>query len=267
MTQTSPIKKKPTILLTNDDGIHAPGLKHLWNALKDHCDLIIFAPSSEKSASGVSVTLRDPLKVSPIQWEENTPAWHVSGTPADCVRMATSVILEKKPDLIVSGINRGANSGRNILYSGTVGGVIEGIMRQIPGIALSCEDFDNPHYSHFEPHIFTLVEYLLNQPLPKGTFLNVNFPSCYKSDHKGYCFARQGHGYYKEKPQKGNHPEGWSYYWMGGGWEEHEEHEESDVHLLRQGFITIVPVHVYELTDLAIFHERKAHFSKSPHMN
>lgn len=254
---------KPTILLTNDDGIHAPGLKHLWSSLKDHFDLYIFAPATEKSGVGASVTLRDPLHVTPVKWENETPAWQVTGTPADCVRMATSVVLKKKPDLILSGINKGANSGRNVLYSGTVGGVIDGVLRGIPGIAFSCEDFEEPNYLYFEPYIVPLALYLLQNPLSHGTFLNVNFPSSFKSDHKGFRFARQGMAYYREKPVQGNHPDGWSYYWMGGDWAESiEEHEESDVRLLREGYITVVPVSVQELTDLQVFHDRKEHFAK-----
>lgn len=257
----SPPAQRPTVLLTNDDGIRAPGIKHLWNALKDHCNLYIFAPASEKSGVGLAVTLRDPIHVRPVHWEENTPAWEVTGTPADCVRMATHVILKKRPDLIVSGINQGANSGRNVLYSGTVGGVIDGTMKGIPGIALSCEDYAEPNYAHFESHIPSLVHYLLAHPLPQGSFLNVTFPSAYKSDHKGLKFARQGLGYYQGNPIQGTHPDGVPYYWMGGIWAEAEEHEESDVHLLRQGYITVVPVHVQELTDLKAFEERKEHFS------
>ena len=252
--------RKPTVLLTNDDGIHAPGLKHLWNSLKDHCDLYICAPATEKSGVGLSVTLREPLHISPVKWEDDTPAWQVTGTPADCVRMATNIILKRHPDLIVSGINKGANSGRNVLYSGTVGGVIDGALRGIPGIALSCEDFYNPNYNHFEPHVISLVDYLLAHPLAQGTFLNVNFPSIYEAAHLGLRFARQGLGYYKENPTQGSHPDGWNYYWMGGVWSEEDEHEESDVRLLREGYITVVPVYVQDLTDLKVFYDRKEHF-------
>ncbi len=252
--------KKPIILLTNDDGINAPGLKHLWNALRELCDLFIVAPSSEKSGAGLSLTLRDPLHIEPVSWEDKTPAWKVSGTPADCVRMATHALLPHAPDLVISGINKGANSGRTLLYSGTVGGAIEGVMHNIPSIALSCEDFYEPRYHFFEPEIFPLIEYILNHPLPKGSLLNVTFPSAYEASHKGYCLARQGLGYYKESPLKGTHPEGREYYWMGGDWESCDEHEESDVSLLQKGYITAVPVHIRELTDQAFLNERKKHF-------
>jgi len=252
--------KKPTVLLTNDDGIWAPGLRHLWNALKDTCDIYIAAPSIEKSGMGTAVTLNDPIHIKSVSWPEGTPAWEVSGTPADCVRMALNALLPKPIDAILSGINRGENSGRNIFYSGTIGGVIDGAIRNIPGIAFSCQDYDDPSYEHFEPCIFPLLDYLLKHPLPGGSFLNVNFPSQYKTTHKGYRLARQGMGYYKEDPLKGTHPEGKTYYWMGGLWKEHEEHEESDVALLRQGYITVVPIQTHELTDLKTLQERKHHF-------
>ena len=200
--------KKPVILLTNDDGIWAEGLKHLWLSLKDQYDLRIVAPAKEQSGMATAVTLSVPLDIEPVLWENQAQAWQVSGTPADCVRMATRILLKEAPDFIVSGINRGANSGRNILFSGTVGGVIEGAMRNIPGIAFSCEDFDHPNYEHFQEQIPLLVAYSLKNPLPQGSFLNVTFPSKHKSDHKGCYLARQGMSFYRENPLKALHPEG-----------------------------------------------------------
>lgn len=252
--------QKPTVLITNDDGIHAPGLKHLWMGLKDFCNVVIVAPSLEQSGVGVCVTLRNPLHIERVKWDEETTAWQVAGTPADCVRLATNVLLTTPPDLIVSGINRGGNSGRNILYSGTVGGVIDGAIKGIPGIAFSCEDQTHPEFQHFENQIFPLVNYLLSHPLPHGNFLNVTFPSNHKNLHKGYRLARQGMGHYKEKPLKGIHPEGKDYYWMGCDWQEYDEHEESDVSLLKEGYITAVPVQVVELTNQELLSNRKHHF-------
>jgi 5'-nucleotidase len=253
------IEKKLKILVTNDDGIEAPGLKALWEALVDVADLYILAPSSEKSGVGLGITIRDPIHIQEVAWERGTKAWKVSGTPADCVRMGMSVILDFLPDLIVSGINRGANSGRNVLYSGTIGGIIEGTLRNVPGIAFSCVDFANPDYKMTQPLIYPLVKHLIEHPLPQGTLLNVNFPDTQKI--LGVKFARQGRGYWIEDPDQRVHPEGHSYFWHGGKWFEHDENEESDVHLLKQGFATAVPIHVSELTDLKLFHERKADFN------
>ena len=250
---------KPRILLVNDDGIFAPGLKHLWRAVVDFADVTIVAPDAERSGAGSSLTLKDPIHIDAVKWESNTPAWKVTGTPADCVRLAISVILDEKPDLILSGINKGSNSGRTLLYSGTVGGVIEGVMRDIPGVAFSSGEFDNPNYALAEKHIPTVVHHLLEHPLPTGTLLNVNFPESV-SAIKGFKLARQGRGYWMEDPDHRLHPEGHSYYWLGGKWADHEEGEESDVALLKQGYMTAVPVHIHELTHHAFLESRKSSF-------
>jgi 5'-nucleotidase len=252
--------KKPKILITNDDGIDAPGLRFLWEALIDVADLYIIAPATEKSGAGLGITIRDPIHIQPIDWEKGTKAWKITGTPADCIRMGMSVILNSPPDLIVSGINRGANSGRNVLYSGTIGGVIEGVLRNVPGIAFSCADFVNPDYKKVQHLIYPLVKHLFENPLPHGTLLNVNFPDV--QEIRGLKLARQGKGFWIEDPAHRIHPEGHSYFWHGGKWNEHEEDEESDVHLLKQGFATAVPIHISELTDLKLFNERKSHFNR-----
>jgi 5'-nucleotidase len=250
--------RKPRILIVNDDGIHAPGLKHLWQAVKEIGDVSIIAPATEKSGVGLSITIYSPLHIEQIAWEENTPAWKVTGTPADCVRLGTSVILDEKPDLIVSGINKGSNSGRTALFSGTVGGVIEGSLRNIPGVAFSCESFDNPDYGITQPHIRKIVTHLLDHPMPKGTVLNVNFPN--HSEFKGFKLARQGKGYWIESPDARKHPDGYTYYWLGGEWGHHDEEAESDVFLLSEGYITAVPIHVDELTDHHFLKTQKQHF-------
>lgn len=254
------MKKKPRILITNDDGIYAMGIRHLWHALKDVADLSIVAPVSEKSGSGLGITIQDPLHIHTVEWENQTPAWKVSGTPADCIRLALSVILDHVPDLIVSGINRGANSGRNVLYSGTVGGVIEGVLRNVPGVAFSCSDFDKPDYVMAEKFIAPLVHYVLDHPLTPGTLLNVNIPTV--ASVKGVKLASQGRGYWIESPDQRMHPEGRPYYWLGGKWNDVEEDSESDVALLKEGYVTAVPIHVHELTDHALLKSRKTAFDK-----
>jgi 5'-nucleotidase len=251
--------RKPRILITNDDGISATGLKNLWESLVDAVDVCIIAPATEKSAVGLGITIRDPIQIQSVEWEKGTPAWKVTGTPADCIRMGMSVLLDYKPDLIVSGINRGSNSGRNVLYSGTIGGVIEGALRDVPGIAFSCVDFENPNYKRTQQMILPLVHYIIEHPLPQGTILNVNFPDT--EEILGLKMAKQGRGFWIESPDRRLHPEGHLYYWLGGKWNEHDEHEESDVHLLKKGYAAAVPIHVSELTDHAHFEEKKEHFN------
>lgn len=250
---------KPKILITNDDGIHSPGIKYLWEALKDVADLTIVAPSDEKSASGLSITIRNPLTVKPVKWEGNTDAWSVSGTPADCVKLALSQYLISPPDLIVSGINPGSNAGRNFLYSGTVGGVIEGIMHDIPGIAFSTVSFPNPDYHVCVPYIQKFVNYVLQNPMKPGTLLNVNFPK--SKNPLGIKLTRQGSGMWMENPERRTHPtEGHHYFWIGQKEYRSDEPEDSDTFWLEKDYITAVPAHVAELTDHQILEQRKSAF-------
>lgn len=239
---------KPLFLITNDDGIHAPGLRHLWKAICEFADAVIVAPQVEKSGCGLGITWTKPLHIHPVPWEGNTPAWCINGTPADCIKMALAVLLERQPTMILSGVNRGSNAGRTVLYSGTVGGVIEGALRGIPGIAFSFSDFDVPPSSATEKFILPLIQHFLQHPLPPGTLLNVNFPYNCKEGVKGLKMAKQGRSYWKESPDRRIHPEGAPYYWLGGAWGAVEEDNTSDVYFLDQGYVTAVPIHVGELT-------------------
>ena len=241
------MSKRPFILITNDDGIHAPGIRHLWEAVHEFADLAIVAPHSEKSGSGMSITWTRPLVVQEISWE--CPAWSITGTPADCVKMALSVLLNKKPDMIISGVNKGSNAGRTVLYSGTIGGVIEGSLKDIPGIAFSFSDLEIPPLSVTKKYIYPIIRHFLQNPLANGSIINVNFPYNAKSIIKGFKLTRQGRGCWLEAPDKRTHPEGMHYYWLGGKWTSTNEDPESDVFWLDQGFVTGVPIHVGELTD------------------
>lgn len=248
---------RPFLLITNDDGIYAPGIKHLWQAVHEYADLAIVAPQIEKSGSGLSITWTKPLKIQQVPWEMETPAWYVNGTPADCVKMALSAILERKPDIVISGINNGSNAGRTALYSGTVGGAIEAALKNIPGIAFSFSDLEIPPLSLTKPYIFPLVQHFLKHPLPSGTILNVTFPFQCKKGVKGFRLAKQGLGYFIEAPDRRLHPEGAPYYWLGGKWCHFEEEADSDVALLSQGYITGVPLHIGQLTDHGVYQKHR----------
>lgn len=255
---------KPFILVTNDDGILAPGIKVLGKALSQckKFDVVIVAPIHEKSGSGLAISLAKPLQIRKFSWKnDEIQAWSINGTPADCVKMALSVILSKTPDLIVSGINKGANYGRSIFYSGTVGGVIEGVIRNIPGIAFSSENFENPKFEIYEKFIPGIVEHFLSHPLSNGSFINVTFPSLYKGETQGFKMARQAKGVWIENPEKRIHPlEGHAYYWLGGTWKEFEEKQDTDIALLKRGYITAVPLHVNDLTDEVLLQKHKTFF-------
>lgn len=255
--------KRPHILITNDDGIHAPGIRHLWNSLREVADLTIVAPATEQSAVGLAITIRSPLRIDKVEWPDNANVWSVNGTPADCIKLALHAVVDKRPDLIVSGINRGTNAGRNILYSGTIAGVIEGVMHDIPGVAFSCRDFINTDYKAVEQYVPHIVGHALEHPLPVGTFLNVNFPSTAIHGIKGFKMARQGKEYWSEDPDKRSHPaEGHAYYWIGGKLAEYDEHEDSDITWLKKGYIAAVPVQIHELTNHHELNARREHFEK-----
>lgn len=257
------MKKRPTILLSNDDGIHAPGLMSLWKALKaaDIGDLIVIAPAEERSGMGVAITWTRPMQVRQVSHFEETPAWSVDGNPADCIKLGSTVILKKSPpDFIVSGINAGSNAGRNVLHSGTVGAVIEGVFRGIPGMAISCEDDKNPNYHVAEKSIGLLLEYLIEHPLPAGSFLNVNYPKIALDDVKGFKLARQGRGRWIENPSLHKETVQGPEYWLGGVHDGAIEDEDCDITYLKEGYMTAVPIHVYEMTDMHELRQRQVHF-------
>ena len=254
---------RPHILITNDDGIHAPGIRHLWNSLKDHADITIVAPATEQSAVGLGITIRQPLRIEKNEYFDNTNAWSITGTPADCVKMAFSVLLETPPDFVVSGINRGTNAGRNVLYSGTVAAAIEGVMHDVPSLAFSCCDYIDPGFHFAEKYTATILQHIVEHPLPKGTLLNVNFPHKMSNGIQGFKMTRQGKEFWAENPDMRYHPaENQSYYWLGAKINQFEEEEDSDISWLRQGYVTAVPVHIGELTDHHQRQARRDHFEQ-----
>jgi 5'-nucleotidase len=254
---------RPFFLITNDDGIEATGLQHLWQAVQSFADCAIVAPDNDQSGCGVAITSARPLVVNQVPWEGTTSAWRVNGTTVDCVKMGLSVLLNKRrPDLILSGVNRGSNAGRAILSSGTVGGVIEGAMREIPGIAFSFFDFDFPPVGSVERSLRAIIQYFLNSHPPIGTFLNVTLPQDCQKGIKGFRMARQGRGYWTEKFDRRVHPEGVPYYWLGGQWSEHVEEPNSEVALLREGYLTAVPIHVGEWTHRAFLDQHQELFKE-----
>lgn len=256
--------RKPRILITNDDGIHAPGIRYLCNAVKHFATVTIAAPASEQSGVGMAMTFRDPLRIEEMPWRDVSAAWSVSGTPTDCVKMALSTLMNEPPDLIISGINRGSNAGRNLLYSGTVAGVIEGINHDVPGIAFSCVEYRDPNYAEAEQYIAAITQHMLMHPLPKGTLLNVNFPSHKKGKMLGVKLTRQGQEFWAEKPEKRNHPDNeFHYYWLGARIAQFDEIEDCDISWLSKGYAAAVPVHVGELTDHHHLRNHKDHFEKA----
>ena len=264
MDQTKHEGRRPHLLLTNDDGLYAPGISCLWKALHaaDFADISLVAPAVERSGCGVSITWDRPVHIQKVDWEEGLPAWSVDGSPADCVKLGTRLLVDRPPDLIVSGINAGSNAGRNVLHSGTVGAVVEGLFRGIPGVALSCENGQKPNFHVAKKYVASVVQYVLDHPQPEGTFLNVNFPEVAQESVKGFRLTRQGRGRWSEDPKLHRDHEAGSSWWIGGKPEELDESPDCDIALMRKGYMTAVPIHVHEMTDRKVFEERADSFEK-----
>ncbi len=238
---------KPLLLISNDDGIHAPGIRALWEALHATSlwELVLVAPSSERSGAGASITCDRPIHIQPVDWPDQTAAWAVDGTPADCVKLGERVILQQRPDLVVSGINAGSNAGRNVLHSGTVGATIEASFRGIPGVAFSCENNSSPNFHAAKEYIVPIVQYLLAHRLPPGVIVNVNVPDV--PDIQGIRWTKQGKGRWVESPCLHLHTRSGPTYFLGGMPEEHDD-EEGDVAWMRKGYVAAVPIYVNDLT-------------------
>ena len=230
----------PIILVTNDDGVHAPGIIALSNAMVALGKTYIVAPDRERSAAGHSLTLHRPLKAENIR--ENV--FSINGTPTDCVTLGINKLLPQKPDLVVSGINRGANLGDDITYSGTVSAAIEGTIFGIPSIAFSLIS-DKQYYYETASFLATkIASYVLEHSLPFDTLLNVNVPNIPRQQIKGIKITRQGKRIYENSIQETFNPWGEKYYWIGGGRTFWEHGDEADMEAVQQNYVSITPIHL-----------------------
>ena len=240
--------KKPKILLTNDDGIYSKGIYALWEAMNEIGEVTVLAPNTEKSAVGHSITISDPIRIEPCTRHGNFKGYAVNGTPADCVKIAIGSFLDKKPDIVVSGINVGANVGANILYSGTVSAAAEGTMLGVPSIAFSLNTFKANNYELSKEVVVKMTKNVLDQGLPKGTLLNVNIPNCEISECNGYKVTSQGDEYFLDDLEKREDPRGRIYYWMNGELINNDTSNEQDGYAIANNWISVTPIQ-YKLTD------------------
>lgn len=237
--------------MTNDDGVYAEGLQALRRALEKEpwAEVYVVAPERERSASSHAITLHKPLYVTPIRLEgARGPIWSVSGTPADCTKIGVLALLENKPDLVVSGINRGSNVGTDVLYSGTVSAAIEGAILGIPSIAVSLATFEDADYHFAAAFTVTVIDRIRQEGLAAGTLLNINIPPIDGSLVAGVAVTRLGVRYYTDVFHPRKDPRGRTYYWLAGEVVTGEEDPETDVGALAQNLITITPLHL-RLTD------------------
>ncbi|MDP3028142.1 MAG: 5'/3'-nucleotidase SurE [Deltaproteobacteria bacterium] len=238
------------ILLTNDDGIHAKGLHALYDVLAPHYMVSVVAPESEQSAVGHAITLLNPLRVREIRLNKNFLGLAVSGTPADCVKIAINEILDTPPDIVLSGINLGANVGINVLYSGTVSAATEGAILGIPSIAVSLNTFKDPDFSFAAHFIRKLIRRVTELELNPATLLNVNIPAVPPEDIRGIALTRQGISRFVERFDKRIDPRDNVYYWQAGETHFIREGKDIDTWALSRNLISITPLH-FDLTNHA----------------
>lgn len=239
---------KPLILISNDDGFEAKGIKALVGMVKDFGDVIVCAPESGRSGSSRAFTM-DVLRLNHVSTEDNVQTWSCSGTPVDCVKMAYSELCPRKPSLVLSGINHGDNASTNAHYSGTVGVVIEGAMKGIPSIAFSLCDYDSDaDFSPLDKIVRRFVALALEKGMPHYSCLNINVPKEILHDEIRFC--RMAHGNWHKEVEKCHHPtHGYDYYWMCGYYQNDEiEATDTDAWAISHGYVAVTPITV-ELTD------------------
>lgn len=235
--------KRPLILVTNDDGITAPGIRALVEIVQEIGEVLIVAPDSPQSAKGHAITISDPIRLKESDVFEGMEAYECSGTPVDCVKLAKSVILNgRKADLCVSGINHGSNASINILYSGTMSAAMEASLEGIPSIGFSLLDFSwKADFEAAKSYLKAIILQVLENGMKNTKLLNVNIPKLTEQEIKGIKVCRQSKSNWKEAYKETTDPRGQKYYWLTGEFEESDLGEDTDTWALAQGYISIVP--------------------------
>lgn len=244
--------EKPLILITNDDGITAPGIRALVEACQGLGDLVVVAPDSPQSGMGHAITITKPLRVYASKvFDEPVVSYQCSGTPADCVKLSKDKILHRMPDLVVSGINHGSNASINVIYSGTMSAAVEAAIEGIPAIGFSLLDFSmEADFSFCIPYVRKLITETLQNGLPKGTLLNVNFPKT--PTFKGVKICRQAIAKWEEEFDERRDPNGRQYFWLTGKFVNYDQGTDTDEWALANDYISVVPV-TYDLTAYSAF--------------
>ncbi len=247
-------KASKTILITNDDGIYAPGILHLYQAMNGLGDIVVVAPLVEKSAVGHAITMSDPLRVIEVEREGRFFGYAVNGTPADCVKLGVRCIMEKVPDIIVSGINLGPNTATNIIYSGTVSAAAEGTIMGIPSMAVSLTSWTQLEFGYAKKVAARLAAEILDKGLPEGTLINVNVPAMPEDQIKDVVVTRQGRGRFEEAFDKRIDPNNRTYYWLTGKRMILDKDDDVDDLVVMQNKVSITPIQ-YDLTNYAFLKE------------
>ncbi len=237
--------EKPLILVINDDGIDAPGIRSLIGTIRKMGRVVVVAPDMPRSGTGHAITVRDPLRFEQIAQENGYEEYSCNGTPVDCVKIAEMVILKGKPDILLSGINHGSNASVNVFYSGTMGAVLEGAFDDIPSIGFSLTDYsEDADFSACGEYVEDITKMVLKNGLPPGVCLNVNIPAVNRSEIKGIKVCRQARGVWKEQFDEQKDPRNISYYWLKGKFHLLDNGEDTDDWALKNNYVSVVPVHV-----------------------
>lgn len=246
------------ILLTNDDGIFAEGLQLLAKEIVKIADTFVVAPDHEQSATGHAITMHRPIRAERVKYLDSPElsTWAVNGTPADCVKLAVEALMPDKPDMVISGINRGANMGTDVLYSGTVSAAIEGVILGIPAIAVSLAEYKNPRYEYAAEFIARLATVLTTNGVGCDTLLNVNVPGCNREKMQGVAITKLGVRQYKNAFEKRTDPRGRTYYWLAGQLIDVEHEKDTDVAAINQCKISVTPIQ-HDLTNYALIDSLK----------
>jgi 5'-nucleotidase len=244
-------KEKPLILVTNDDGITAPGVRALIKMMNEIGEVYVVAPDSPQSGMGHAITINSTLFCEKVKIDDGPQSdreWACSGTPVDCVKLAINRILPRKPDLCVSGINHGSNSSINVIYSGTMSAAVEAGVDGIPAIGFSLSDFSlNADFGAAKEFIQKIVRESIEKDMPAGMVLNVNIPKLPKEKLKGIKICRQAKAVWVEKYDERQDPRGRTYYWLTGEFKNLDKGEDTDEWALREGYISVVPIQ-YDMT-------------------
>ena len=235
--------KRPLILISNDDGITAPGIRTLVKVMKQLGEVVVVAPNSPQSGMGHAITVGDTLRLEEVKMFDGVKAFECSGTPADCVKMAKHFVLkDRQPDLIVSGINHGSNTSISVLYSGTMSAALEGAIEGMPAIGFSLCDYSwEADFSHTEKWIKKIAEQALIKGIGKGVALNVNIPPKQNEEIKGIKICRQARAKWEENFDERHDPYGRRYFWMAGNFVNFDKGEDNDEWAIANNYISIVP--------------------------
>ncbi|WP_299127555.1 5'/3'-nucleotidase SurE [uncultured Winogradskyella sp.] len=242
------MSKRPLILVTNDDGITAPGIRMLISIMRQIGDVIVVAPDSPQSGMGHAITVNATLHLENVNIDGKQPEYSCSGTPADCVKLAVREILDRKPDICVSGINHGSNSSINVIYSGTMSAAIEAGIEGIPAVGFSLLDYNwSANFKHCRSFVETITRQVLENGLSDGVVLNVNLPNIKEKEIKGIKVCRQARANWEEEFDKRTNPMGRDYYWLAGTFVNMDNGEDTDEWALANGYVSVVPVQ-FDLT-------------------